>query len=97
MSEYNPGHNRTDYVLEDVRDERHAQDEKWGEQNHALPIWHLVLAEEVGEVAEAILEGRASGNYSRERHIQDIREELVQVAAVAVAVIEYIDRGKPEV
>lgn len=81
----------------DIQDERNRQDEKWGEQNHALPIWHLVLAEEVGEVAEAILEARIAGDYSRERHIKDIRQELVQVAAVAVAAIEYIDRGKPEV
>lgn len=52
------------------------QDKKWGPQrNHTQEKWLAILTEEVGEVAKAILE-----------HDQDnLREELVQVAAVAAA------------
>lgn len=42
-----------------------------------------VLTEELGEVARAILEGRG------------LRDELVQVAAVAVAWIEALDKSTP--
>jgi NTP pyrophosphatase (non-canonical NTP hydrolase) len=48
-----------------------------------------VLLEEVGEVARALLEGEP---------VADLRAELIQVAAVAVAWVEGIDaapRGEP--
>lgn len=47
-----------------------------------LPVKVTVLLEEVGEVARAILEQKP----------EDLRSELVQVAAVAVAMIEAVDR-----
>ena len=43
-----------------------------------------VLMEEVGEAARAVLEGDRD----------NLREELVQVAAVAVAIVEAIDTGR---
>lgn len=46
--------------------------------------WDAILAEEVGEVLQALDEGP-----------ERTREELVQVAAVAVAWIEAIDRRTP--
>jgi NTP pyrophosphatase (non-canonical NTP hydrolase) len=56
--------------------ERERQDAKWGSQRHLAPlVWLAVLTEEIGEVAKAILEHEPSG----------VRDELVQVAAVAVA------------
>lgn len=70
-------------VLEEISQERKRQDQLWGEQNHALPFWHCILSEEVGEAARSILAGNAQG----------VRHELVQVAAVAVAMIECIDRN----
>lgn len=72
-----------------VARERIRQDEKWGEQNHTAEWWLAVLTEEVGELAQEILRDRF-GTTSR---ISQIREEAVQVAAVAVAMIEYIDRS----
>lgn len=66
----------------DVKVERARQDGKWGEQNHWPSWYYLILAEEVGEVAKAILEHRED----------EVRAELVQVAAVAVAMIESLDR-----
>lgn len=47
---------------------------------------YLVLGEEVGEVANAILEAGYGNGATRH-----LREELVQVAAVAVAWVEAID------
>ena len=44
----------------------------------------MILGEEVGEIARAIIEG-SSENY---------REELIQLAAVAIAAIEDYDRGE---
>jgi hypothetical protein len=75
----------TDMVMNLVRQEREKQDEKWG------PIagrahdtldgdWITILAEEVGEAAHEVLEGQT----------KKAVDELVQVAAVAVAHIEAI-------
>ena len=81
----------TDRVLQEVLAERIRQDGLWGEQN-----WHdfegiSVLTEEVGEAAKAANEanfksGKTPGDYSQ------LREELIQVAAVAVNHVEIIDR-----
>ncbi len=76
-----------DKVIEDVRLERYAQDQKFGVQNHANDFWALILGEEVGEVSKAILENQFYG--TSESHI---RAELIQVAAVAIAIVECIDR-----
>ena len=71
--------------IEEVQLERAQQDQKWGEQNHSDTLWLAILGEEFGEVARAILQqdGDASGN---------VRDELIQVAAVAVAWVESRDR-----
>ena len=92
----------THATLSEVRRERERQNEKWGEQNHpdgtsrwagmgALleadarklleedPSYAAIFMEEVGEALQAT-------------SVEDLRAELVQVAAVAVAWIEAIDR-----
>lgn len=46
---------------------------------------YLVLAEEVGEVARAIME---SSKLANDVHGVDIRKELIQVAAVALAFVQ---------
>ena len=71
-------------VLYDVAAERDRQDKKWGVQRHDPQWWLVILAEEVGEVARAIFESDT----------KDYREELIQVAAVAVAAIESLDAGE---
>jgi NTP pyrophosphatase (non-canonical NTP hydrolase) len=72
--------------------ERRRQDAKWGEQNHADDFWMLILMEEVGETAQAILQAcEERGSPAR------TKEELIQVAAVAVAWLEAIERrGEPD-
>ena len=76
-------------VLGEVLAERLRQDEKWGEQNHLPEGYSTILGEEVGEVCRAILEYRFGNG-----PLHNIRLELIQVAAVAVAFVECLDRGK---
>lgn len=79
-----------------VMSERTKQDGKWGEQNHQPQFWMGILMEEVGELAQAVNETvfnngpeeRAKGGYA------NMRAEAVQVAAVAVAFIEMLDRNR---
>jgi len=62
-----------------VSAERLRQDEKWGaEREQHDMIWLTILAEEFGETAEAILKKQSA----------ETTDELVQVAAVAVAWLE---------
>jgi NTP pyrophosphatase (non-canonical NTP hydrolase) len=80
-------------VCEEVLGERELQDAKWGEQNHDPFTWLAILGEEVGEANKAALEAWTSGGRAPER-LAEYRAELVQVAAVAVAMIQSLDRGK---
>lgn len=83
-------------VLDDVAAERLRQDSRWGEQNHDPNDYFAILAEEFGEVAKEVVEWRFGIEKSNRAHrLTTIRAELVQVAAVAVAMIEAIDRRKP--
>lgn len=82
-----------DRVLEEVFEERCRQERKWGQQNHDLPRYFAIMSEEVGEVAKAIVEHEWPGNeQSRGLLLLDVRKELIQAAAVAVAMVERIDR-----
>lgn len=82
-------------VLTDIVYERGSQDEKWGEQWHTINIWMSILGEEYGEVCqEALRLTFDTREGKREEHMANLREELVQVAAVATAIVEYIDQGK---
>ncbi|MGD8172171.1 MazG-like family protein [Vibrio sp. TRT 21S02] len=70
-------------ALVSTMNEMSAQDEKWGADRELSPfMWNAILVEEVGEVSKAILEK------------EGLREELVQVAAVALQWIENIDRNR---
>ena len=84
----------TDLVLDEVYDERIKQDSRWGEQNHHPFRWLAILTEEVGEVAMAANDADAEKDPARAKEIWDeYRQELVQVAAVAAAMIESFDRN----
>lgn len=74
--------NTLELVIDQVRDERARQDEKWGSQRHLDDgRWTEIFLEELGEAAKAKLEGDLRGQ----------RTELVQATAVLVAWIESID------
>lgn len=69
-------------VLDEIRAERSRQDHKWGQQNHHPIAWMAILGEEKGECDRAVLEN----DYDH------LEQELVQVAAVAVAALECVRR-----
>ena len=86
MSEYQP--TETEIAMDDVLAERARQDEKWGDQNHHPFLYLTVLMEEVGEASQAALQA----TFQKTRPWADYRAEMVQVAAVALAMIECYDR-----
>lgn len=67
-----------------IQDERYRQDLKWGLQTHDPLKWLAILGEEVGEANRAILESDMSS----------YEEEMIHVAAVAVAALECLDRKR---
>lgn len=80
-------------VLIEIRNERARQDKKWGQQNHEPEMWLSILGEEFGEVCKAVCEARFSG-YASTGDWSQYRKELIQVAAVACAMVECFDRNR---
>lgn len=94
-------------ILQEISRERVRQDEKWGEQNHPIvneeifrgfiseqsaKDWCDIAAQEkcltwghivIEEIAEAL----------HAKTKESMREELIQCAAVVVAMIESLDRN----
>lgn len=96
----------TEKVLTEVLAEREKQNRKGGEQNHNLVEWIAILTEEVGEASREAVDfhfknpvKNFSGEYEapKELHqtvrLKRYRKELIQVAAVAVQMIESRDRN----
>jgi NTP pyrophosphatase (non-canonical NTP hydrolase) len=68
-------------ILTSIVRERERQDALWGkpnDRNYTHEQWLMVLVEEVGEVAKSIQDGE----------VENLKEELTQVAAVAIAFLE---------
>lgn len=71
-------------VMKRVLIERRRQDEKWGaDQRNPQDRWLAILVEEIGEVAKEMLNGDPR-----------FEQELVEVAAVAVAWLEQLHKDK---
>lgn len=94
------------WVEGDVRREREAQMDKWGEQNHQDGISDLTISSAV-DLASAYreLNDHGSGTWQTilleevyeamsEKDPAKLRTELIQVAAVAMTWVEAIDRRK---
>jgi hypothetical protein len=79
-------------ALEDVIQERVRQEKKWGPQNHDPFLYLTILGEEYGETCQAALEARFSEH--NKKALEELREEAVQTAAVALAIVECLDRKK---
>ncbi len=77
-------------VLDAVAVERARQDAKWGEQGHPPAVWLAILGEEYGEAAKPVAD---HGTGAKPMDWVQYREELVHVAAVAVAAVEALDFG----
>jgi len=71
-------------VINLILSERNKQDVKWGEQNHNIYKWLAILGEEVGEVNKAVLENK----------YDEVIDELIQIGAVTVAMIESLERNR---
>ncbi|EKR82982.1 MazG-like family protein [Leptospira interrogans] len=78
-------------IIQEIFREREKQDQEWEEQNHIPIEWCAILGEEVGEVNKAALETHFK--YDGKNDLSDYRKELIQVAAVALAMIECLDRN----
>jgi hypothetical protein len=70
-------------VLAEVSEERGNQDRRWGQQNHPRHRFNSILCEEYLEAVREI----------NDDNQKQARAELIQVAAVAVAMVEAMDRG----
>lgn len=83
---------RVNAILDEVRMERVRQLTKWGYQSHNLQAWMSFLMEEVGEAAKEANELTFGGD-SRKGH-ERFRTELIQVAALAIAIVQCDDQGE---
>lgn len=79
--------NRTINVCMEVFHERIRQNQKWGKQVHDYGTWLMILGEEFGEVCQAL---QATKGWGKGTDAQDPYKELIQLAAVAVAMAEQI-------
>lgn len=85
--------NRVNECLRLVLLERTRQDGKWGEQNHSPEVWLAILGEEFGEACQAALTDRFIAKSAIPSDgAGDLRKEIVQVAAVAIAMLEWMNR-----
>lgn len=84
-------------ALASVLAERERQDAKWGVQDHAPHFWAAILAEECGEFAresirDALLLAPLQFDGPDREALAAARMEAVQAAAVALAIVECLDR-----
>lgn len=86
-------------VLVEVGNERLRQDRQWGRQNYNSMVWLGILAEEFGGAAKSTVDLffgpiRGMGNAKYLTELKQLRLELIQTAAVAVAAVESLDRNE---
>lgn len=72
-------------IIKIIKKERENQIKKWGDQKHHTDKWMCILGEEFGEACKAQLEY----NYS------EFMKEIVQCAAVCIAILEVISKEFP--
>ncbi len=82
-----------DQILEEIRQERDRQDERYGgpdhDDNHYPGDWCLILTKYLGRAAAATIDKEPDAMF---------RESMIKLAAVAVAASQSFDRikGRPE-
>lgn len=83
-------------IMLDVQSERTRQDKLYGPQNRCATMdrMFVALGEEFGEACQAHL---SDGNTGKSTDKCDLRKELIQVAALAVAMCERIDADQDPV
>lgn len=94
MSEVDERPSALESVILDMIAEVNNQRQKWGEQNHDPSFYLNILMEEVGEASKEIVDATfAEGADNIQKHLTQYRTEMVQVAAVAISMIESYDRN----
>lgn len=89
MADIRPYHGLT--IHQAIRAERLYQDGKWTPGRvHTWPEWFAILGDEVGEVANAVKQLHWLPG-DRPAQLDELRSELIQVAAVAAAMVEQLD------
>lgn len=85
-------------VLASIATERERQDKKWGQQDHDPLEWYAILGEEFGEIGKALCERaaelRSGYDIVASLKADQARDELIQLAAVAVAMLESLERNQ---
>ncbi len=91
-------------ILQEISLERDRQDSLHGKDRDQQPYeWLMILGEEVGEANKGALDVYFMNLAGKIENkvvpfaLQNYREELIQVAAVAVAAIECLDRQRKNV
>lgn len=84
-------------IYRSIDEERDSQDKKWGDihvqaPNRTPAEWATILGEEFGESCQEFLR-LTFDKENISKHRQNLKEELVQVAAVAVVILEAIEEG----
>jgi NTP pyrophosphatase (non-canonical NTP hydrolase) len=82
-----------EYIVK-ILNERISQENKWGMQNHTPIEWCAILMEECGEVSKEALEFHFKKYYKQNGQLQRYEKELIQVAAVALAMLESLGRNE---
>lgn len=91
------------HILKEIQSERERQNKKFGPQNHSPMIWLPILTEEVGEASKEALEHHfkykpKSGDELtpelQQARLMRYRKELIEVAAVAVSMIQSLERNE---
>lgn len=76
-------------LLPEVTRECKRQIKKFGNQSWTPLEWSVILGEEVGEVDKEVLENHFNG-----KSLDNYREELIQVIAVAMSMVACLDRQR---
>lgn len=72
-----------------IRNERSKQNLKWGyPQKNSCLEWSAILAEETGEAIKEL------NNLPYKKDATNLRLELIQVAAVAISILQHLDEGE---
>lgn len=73
-------------------EERDRQDDTFGVQNHHPAYWLALLGKQMGQLGEAVVQREWAADKGKASAA--MRAEAIQLAAVALNMIECIDRGE---
>ena len=79
-------------AIDSVISERERQDELWKRQDHTQFRWGMILGDTYGSYCKGVI-AQDSPSFPSSLNVRD---ELVKLAAIAIAAIECIDKEKIE-